>query len=119
MNIQELGAELKARGMKGPQRSPIADGTIFWRQIKTEAPCLCNDKLQLTLHAHDISLGIGARQQTLSMDITGEYRQGVWASLKVYALSWEMGLQDLDKIEGELHRAWIAMYGAVNDLGTP
>ena len=108
--LEQTRAFLTSQGFDGPQKLGYSEGLLYYRRIEG-SPCLSNDKLQLTVQVFDMDLNNGTmKHQTATVEITGEYREGTWAKLGVYAVSWDTLLTDLDTITADVLRAWEAIY---------
>lgn len=104
---------LLSRGYRGGDRDPRHEnGVLYYRIVGGHTkPCLCNDKLQLCAVVYEFEIN-GQEHRSVTFEITGEYRGGAWAKLEAYAVSFERAMDECERIENDLLRAWSAMYGA-------
>lgn len=93
--------------------SSCDDESLYYRIVEGHPnPCLLNGKLQLIAVVYEFYLGGDESHSSVTFEITGEYRGGAWAKLEAYAVSFERAMDECERIENDLLRAWSAMYCA-------
>lgn len=94
--------------------------SLYYRVVRRSGNvCRTNDKLSFhaTVVEHEhwtYRDGVPAKSEPyrdITFDITGEYREGAWAKLEVYAMDWDRGAEQVERIQRELLSAWDGLYG--------
>lgn len=112
MTIHEARRVLLKLGWKEFNPTPGATAVAaFQRRLNYEdeaQQCLTND-YKTGIHAWLYEDGFTeVTYRTITFEIVGEYRHGMWCKLQVYSIRLDDFLGEIDAIENELRAAWEA-----------
>lgn len=101
---------LQERGYKNYGSYALEHSILLTRRIGSEYGCLTNEyKLSYSIHLYDPIPSLPNPHVSTKIEIVGEYAEGLWCTLNVYALTLENLLADLDQHEADLKAAWETM----------
>jgi hypothetical protein len=116
---QETIAKLVEKGYKDWGHHVVYDAHLLFKRLPAsvtdKSGCLTNEhKLSFEVRIHD-PLNIPnpdyKPHHSASLHIVGEYRDGKWCELKVYAESLDSIVKSIDQHELDLAGAWVVMRG--------